>query len=365
MPRGLSIYLDILRVLAALQVALYHLGWLERIGIGQHVWNRWGHEAVVIFFVLSGFVIRYSVDVKDHTFRDYATSRLSRLYSVVLPCIALTLLFDAVGARLVPELYRNAGLDDTAALALTRVVFSVLMLNESWLSVGLGTNAPYWSVCYEFWYYALFAASIYAAGWQRIGLLLMLSMAAGPHIMLLFPIWLLGAWVYSSPMGQTWSRPVVWLGFLQIIGVMACHVYFDLPNLCAEWLSSVISRNISWSAFALSDTLLGLSFTLHVLAARQLDQLLWRALAGIAGIARAAAARSFTLYLIHMPLMMVLTSMCLAAGLGTSPWLVGFGTVALPLLIAPAIENQRHRLRTWLLQMSSPPTLPSTLATPR
>jgi peptidoglycan/LPS O-acetylase OafA/YrhL len=67
MTRGLSIYLDILRVLAALQVALYHLGWLEKVGIGQQFWNRWGHEAVVIFFVLSGFVIRYSVVAKDHT----------------------------------------------------------------------------------------------------------------------------------------------------------------------------------------------------------------------------------------------------------------------------------------------------------
>jgi peptidoglycan/LPS O-acetylase OafA/YrhL len=243
-------------------------------------------------------------------------------------------------------------------------VLGLFMLNESWLSVGLGTNAPYWSVCYEFWYYALFTAVFYAAGWQRIGITLALALAAGPHVMLLFPIWLLGAWAYSSPMGQTWSRPVVWLGFLQIIGVTACHVTFDWPKLGAEWMSSVISRDMSWSAFALSDTLLGLSFTLHVLAARQLDQLLLRALAGIAGIVRAVAARSFTLYLIHMPLMMVLTSMCLASGRGSSPWLIGIGTVALPLLFAPVIESQRHRLCSWLIRLSSPPTLPSTLASP-
>jgi peptidoglycan/LPS O-acetylase OafA/YrhL len=353
MTRGLSLYLDLLRVLAALQVAVFHLGWFEPVGFGAHVWNRWGHEAVVIFFVLSGFVIRHAVSTKDHTFTYYAASRLSRLYAVVIPCIVLTLLFDAVGQRLTPELYRNAGIDDTAALYTVRLLFSLFMLNESWLSVGLGSNAPYWSVCYEFWYYVLFGVYFYSAGWQRIAILAGILLVAGPHVLLLLPIWILGTLIYSAQVGQNWSRPIVWLAFAQVLAVFACHVYFDLPQIGAALVEPIVSRNLHWSVFVISDTLLGLSFAVHLVAAKRLDQPLFRALGGMAGVIRAAAARSFTLYLIHMPLMLLLTAIGMAMGLGPSPGLIGVGTVMLPLLLAPTIENQRHRLRPWLLRLGS------------
>jgi peptidoglycan/LPS O-acetylase OafA/YrhL len=56
--KGLSVYLDMLRVVAALLVVLCHLGQAPIGGFDMFSgFVNWGHEAVIIFFVLSGFVI--------------------------------------------------------------------------------------------------------------------------------------------------------------------------------------------------------------------------------------------------------------------------------------------------------------------
>ena len=57
MNKQLSIYLDLLRFLAAVFVFISHAstfsgGWLWQIA-------KLGHEAVVFFFILSGFVIAF------------------------------------------------------------------------------------------------------------------------------------------------------------------------------------------------------------------------------------------------------------------------------------------------------------------
>lgn len=359
MTPGLSIYLDLLRLLAALQVAFYHLGWLKQVGLGQFWWNTWGHEAVVIFFVLSGFVIRHAIEVKDRDLGAFVASRMSRLYSVAIPALVLTLLFDAIGYRLAPELYQGAGIDSAFGLYVIKSMISVLMVNESWWSVGFFTNTPYWSICYEIWYYFLFAAYIFTGGQRRWLLLTALALVAGPAILLLFPIWLMGVCAYTCQRGIRWPRWVVWAAFLQPVVMVTCHVVFDLPQVGLTLLGPSLVSHLHWSSFVLSDTLLGLSFAVHLVAAKQLDALLLRVLRRLAGAVRTAAARSFTLYLIHMPLMVVLTAVTATWSPVPQPWLVALGTIAIPLLLAPAIENQRHRLRSWFVRVAleTPPQL--------
>ncbi|MEO6910356.1 MAG: acyltransferase family protein [Edaphobacter sp.] len=86
-----SMALDIVRFAAALAVAFGHLtgesfsiGWQYRLGLAL--------DGVAIFFVLSGFVIRLVTTARVVDARDYVIDRASRIYSVVLPAIALTLL---------------------------------------------------------------------------------------------------------------------------------------------------------------------------------------------------------------------------------------------------------------------------------
>ena len=106
--------------------------------------------AVAVFFVLSGYVIAFSVERKREDFRAYTIARTSRIYSVVLPALLLTAALGAIGQRLYPD--ASWGEQSVSAY-----VSSATFLNNIWLrNVSPGNDGPYWSVCYEVWYYAFF-----------------------------------------------------------------------------------------------------------------------------------------------------------------------------------------------------------------
>jgi peptidoglycan/LPS O-acetylase OafA/YrhL len=126
---------------------------------------------VVVFFVLSGFVIRHVTDTKEMHWPDYAASRIARIFSVTVPAIFLTLICDAIGRAVEPAIYAHSA----SGQVLARVVLSLLLLNEVWLmSVMSFSNLPFWSICVEFWYYAAFALVVFLPrrkGWVAAALL--------------------------------------------------------------------------------------------------------------------------------------------------------------------------------------------------
>ena len=74
---------------------------------------------------------------------SYAASRISRIYSVALPAVLLTVALDAVGRQLYPAPY-GYPFDNF----LLRGAASLLMLNEVWfVSITSFSNIPYWSIC--------------------------------------------------------------------------------------------------------------------------------------------------------------------------------------------------------------------------
>src|SRR4051794_17257355 len=102
MKRGLSIYLDLVRVVAALLVFVHHLsldfGCYARPEAGcvlvpYHV----GHSSVVLFFVLSGYVITYVAHERERTLSAFALARVARIYSVAVPALVLTMALDGLG----------------------------------------------------------------------------------------------------------------------------------------------------------------------------------------------------------------------------------------------------------------------------
>ena len=121
-------FLDGLRGLAALYVMLGHARWLlwEGFAAGylQHpeqypplskvmayFWLAfdYGHQAVIFFFVLSGFVIhlRYAKAIKQEgetavfDLGPFFFRRFRRIYPLFLLAMAVTLLLDAIGSRAV------------------------------------------------------------------------------------------------------------------------------------------------------------------------------------------------------------------------------------------------------------------------
>src|ERR1700680_3766033 len=103
MPRSTSIYLDLVRFLAATTVFVAHANF-DRFTGGLPFLSRLGmdiaNDAVIVFFVLSGLVIAYVANTKENTLREFFLSRFARLWSVVVPALFLTVILDYVGSRI-------------------------------------------------------------------------------------------------------------------------------------------------------------------------------------------------------------------------------------------------------------------------
>jgi peptidoglycan/LPS O-acetylase OafA/YrhL len=151
MDRHTSVYLDAARLCAALLVVAGHTEWNFAPGFLPFV--RSGHLATLavgVFFVLSGFVIGYTVNQKERDALNYFVNRAARIYSVVVPALALTLAVDTLGEWIVPDAY-NSSLSALHFLKdVVRDFISLSFINGVWQwNLIPGTNAAYWSMAYE------------------------------------------------------------------------------------------------------------------------------------------------------------------------------------------------------------------------
>ncbi|HKU64615.1 MAG TPA: acyltransferase [Rhizomicrobium sp.] len=288
MRKEFSAYLDLLRITAAALVFLGHLSWRDVSGGFLWPLQPYGHSAVIIFFVLSGFVISFTADTKERTLLDYSAARLARLYSVVLPALILTLICDAIGTAHNPGVYYM----DRETEPFWRLLAGSLFLTQSWNHVSLLSNDPYWSLPHEFWYYAIFAAATYLRGKQRICAIAASSLIAGPGILLLGPIW--GAGVIAYRMTKritvgTIGAASIW-GVTTIAGVMV-----GIANITPDIPTSLYLPN----AYSWWDFVLGVLVAANIFSASFLSF-------GLAPIQRPIAylaGMTFALYLFHLPLL--------------------------------------------------------------
>ena len=355
---GLSLYLELLRLLAATEVVLFHVGGFALLGGHRAAWNAFGHEAVVVFFVLSGFVIAFAAETREKTPKSYLTSRLTRIYSVAVPCLLATLLFDRIGLAMVPQLYQGLVTDGSA---LVRLALGSLFLNESWtVSAQMFSNTPYWSIAYEFWYYLIFAGLFYFRGSARIALTALACLIAGYKILLLFPIWALGWGVYRWTRRHSVPPALGLLLFLQPALVLYLDDSLSWTRNAGEWLSGVMGQDnwrigLSWSRYVLTDTVLGFSMAAHFIGAQALSPWLERALRPIAKPVKWLTARSFTLYLLHQPAMLLAGAVLITLGVPLlGSWSVFAATWGIVLMVAQVSELQKHRLKPlarWALDL--------------
>ena len=118
--------------------------------------------------------------------------RVARLYSVIVPAFGVTWTLDSLAMAIDPRL-NGPGWGRAPIHDFSGYVLSALFLGASWtLSAQPGSNLPFWSLNYEAWYYVLFGAAAFLHGRQRILALIAAALLAGPKILLLFPVWLVG-----------------------------------------------------------------------------------------------------------------------------------------------------------------------------
>jgi peptidoglycan/LPS O-acetylase OafA/YrhL len=155
------------------------------------------HHAVILFFVISGFSVAFSADKIDRNPSEFLAARLSRIFSVAVPAILITLLIDFASKAVHPQASDLWQLNRWFSY----LVFALSFSGELWFtSIHPFSNIPFWSLNYELYYYLFFAALLINSQVLRILCSSIVLLVIGPKIALLLPCWLCGVGLYE------WSK---------------------------------------------------------------------------------------------------------------------------------------------------------------
>jgi peptidoglycan/LPS O-acetylase OafA/YrhL len=319
---SVSAHLDVIRSVAAWAVMWGHLRALFFIDYQEisprspllkamYFGTGFGHEAVMVFFVLSGFLISSSIMRSQGSgtwsWTGYALSRSTRLYVVLIPGLLFGALWDFTGKSLfaASHLYSSplanfTGLIVQNELNVKNFIGNLLFL-QTIVCKTFGSNGPLWSIANEFWYYVLFPLGLIAGqSWLRkargqaiVLVLFALCIAAmlGPEKMIGFLIWLAGfALVIACVCMRTSTRPEQ-MAYLCLSG--------SLLGACL-----VAARFEKFGPLS-SDLAVGLAFSAFLFAVLQLD---FRVVRGGVYLrsARLFAGFSYSLYVLHFPFLLFL-----------------------------------------------------------
>ena len=321
MASNLPDWLDLARGLAAVEVLIFHsyqLLFEEQLPGATHdgpivlvysvIWALSGHgvAAVIVFFVLSGYLVGGPALVRAKNGElnaiDYFSARASRLYVVLLPALAVSLLFYLLATqsdKWQPFVAFHQHILAASGLFSSSVSPAAALCNGLFLqTIACSTyagNLALWSLSNEFWYYVLIFALLSVGkrpAWiLAIVVILALFVVAeradvrGYHTGLKFTfyflIWCVGALVYAVVLPLR-----MWL--LGLLISLAGIYLLQAKGLLPGWAAYHLTVSILTAA-----AILGIEFT-----RLSLPSSLY--------FARDIAKWSFSLYAIHYPILVFL-----------------------------------------------------------
>jgi len=320
-----SVHLDALRGFAALSVMLSHwrgacFSEFSNYSIRNPVLSvcnffaGLGHQWVIVFFVLSGYLVGGSVlrsmDSGRWSWRGYLTSRLTRLYVVLLPALLLGGAIDWAGMHMARTgyVYNSSGAEHVLyreghyTLTLPTMVANGLFLQNIALPgrggervTTFGSNGVLWSLSNEFWYYIAFPLLVLALANSRSW-----AARAGYGVALVVLGWFIGLWMVI--MGIPWLMGVIlhYLPPLRARGALKRSAWIALAMLM---LVGALVLGFVWNSL-MSDLILGVIVTFLIWVI--LNCTASRLPSGYIRIAQRSARSSYTLYLVHVPFLVFL-----------------------------------------------------------
>lgn len=265
---------DHIRGLAAMSVAWFHLTntydhWARETG-------SWGWLGVEAFFVLSGFIIPYSIAISfpNYGLRDYPyfiSRRMIRLEPPYIVSIALIIVLTMGAAQLPQFRGTTEGVLDYGRLG-AHILYVIPLTDHSWL------QPVYWTLAAEFAFYiAIGLLFPLVAGKKRLGTFLAISAV----LCLAVAIWGLPARTLLFVMGVATFRFVLDQDELKIhrVVLVACGLSMAVEGLVVEGIVGVLVALLIANHRRLPSIPPGVE----------------RSLAGLGVI-------SYSLYLIHVPI---------------------------------------------------------------
>jgi len=346
-----SVLISNARALAAFEVAAAHLRAALFTGYGAVAHptlafqtlaflTGFAHEAVVLFFLISGWLVGGSYlnkAARPGALVDYMIDRVTRLWVVLLPTFIVILALGIVDGTIDP---RRADLSPSNSYSLTALVGNLLGLQKL-LVPSFGGNFPLWSLANESWYYLMFPLLVLgwrAARWPRRVLLF----GAAAVIGILLPV---AITVYFS----------LWL-----LGVACSRVELRLGE-CGRWTAALafggtsvylrrrgLGNDLALNSFG-QDLALSVLFMLWLVSLGQRidpDRPGWWRLKRWGD---AASKFSFTLYVLHMPVIAVMLGAVVGAsrhGDRLDDYLIYAGVLGTTLVVA-FVFARLFEAQTW------------------
>lgn len=344
--------LDMLRALLALMVLMGHarmllwMPWQQWHLLPHATWEtvlavgfssfRYGHEAVMVFFSLSGFFIHLRA-VQDESTGFAAAPYLRRRARRILPPYYAALLFtfvmDCPGHHWFPRLYDgqtgSAMLDSNFRDAGYRLasVLPALLAQPTLLGTRFGSNGPLWSIGYEVFFYLLYP--LFMLLWRRSRWLpyamgLSIAIASWFHPVAgwwtgrigAYPVWLAGALVAELWGSESWKKAgsanplLCWLLSCgaALSGVVGLHFVTE-ASLFSLPLNMIIGASV-------------ICVFLH-LPCKMVET-------GPGRLLEWLGVRTYSLYIMHFPVLVIISAWCFQT-YGERPahgWLAAGGVLA-------------------------------------
>jgi len=348
--------ISLMRALAALEVVAAHLRaqlfpslrtlpdptfWYQVLAF----FTGFSHQGVVVFFVLSGWLVGGSLLNKLHQpgiMLAYAIDRLTRLWTVLIPAFVLTLLISMFTGDVLPTV---ADFSTDNPYSFSAFVGNLLGL-QTMAVPRFGGNFSLWSLANETWYYVLFPMLLLPLVAKttlvRCGAVVLTAIAAfflNADLMLYFAVWLMGVGFSRLRID---ASPAV--RRLLLLTLLCASVYFRMAGNIDRLVAGSLLQDVILSGLFLA-YLSSLQFKASCMP--------WAIRS--AKVAAFFSGFSFTLYVIHVPLLGLLRSMFPARlGHGLSPdHIADLGVMALMLVTIVALaylfhlpfEAQTYRLR--------------------
>jgi peptidoglycan/LPS O-acetylase OafA/YrhL len=308
MNRTLSGFLHLSRWLSAFAVLVTHLNNrmflhfsetnAENRGLILYGWTficGFGHQAVVIFFVLSGFLVGgkliSNLSKADGGYLvNYFQARIVRIYLVLIPALLLTYLLDAAGTRwlVIRTIYDPAFFVKQTNL---QAILTNIANLQGLFGPTFGTNGPLATLANEFWYYLTFPLLL--APWARwrpvkqwalfsLGVILLTAFTmASPWHGKGFVLWVLGAIAacFGKAIIKTPSRSLAVFTFVLLgirIAVRARHFENEVLAVVLDILLAALFANLllclrfsepgwKWARFILHKSIASFTYSLYAI----------------------------------------------------------------------------------------------------
>ena len=369
----MSVSLDAIRGLSAQAVVVGHA--ISFFGVLPQLQPPYApymqNVGVVVFFVLSGYLISYTVWRKRarglYTFGTYAIERFARIFSGFLPGLAFIVVVDAAVILLTSSRYAYSD-----EYSLGSLVANLTMLQDhafavfvsrlvpdsvgSWVAgvATFGSGRPLWTLAIEWWIYMAF-------GW-----LVLAGATRSRH-----PVTYLGAavLVVALPTFNLVGGRGNGLTLMWIAGAMAFWMTVTLPfrlpartSLAAAVLLALAAAyrvKLTGEAYDLAFACLLAGAIFFLLSTFRGSS--YRYPAPIPRVAKLVAGYSLTLYLVHYTILAAMVAFDLPLP-GPALVVLAIGVCnVVAVLIARPTEMQHKRFASWLLARIAGPVVPAAI----